>query len=49
MHVISTCELNANTDYNSTHSKLKDKLRELVQLWFIHKDKMVNVDTNTLC
>jgi hypothetical protein len=40
--------LDFSTIYTTiSHSKLKDRLRELAQMCFIKK--MANVDTNTLC
>jgi hypothetical protein len=50
---LSSCNITKKFDFSTLyttipHSKLKDKLRELVPLCFIKK-RMANVDTNTLC
>ena len=50
---LSSCNSINTFDFSTlyttiSHFKLKDKLRELVQLCFIKK-RMTNVDTNTLC
>jgi len=50
---LSSCNSIKTFDFSTlyttiSHSKLKDKLRELVQLCF-KKKRMANVNTNTLC
>jgi hypothetical protein len=49
---LSSCNRFKTFDFSTLyttilHSKLKDRLRELVQLCFIQR--MVNADTNILC